>query len=304
MVLIKDEKPTLFDTGFGSDIEETKMLIERAGVNLEQLHLIVNTHYHGDHVGGNHYLQNEYGIDIAAHRWEAKMVNSLDREVGSAEYLDQPLERYKVNYMLNDGDEINTGEQSFQVIHTPGHTLGHLSFYNKEDEVLIVGDLFHNNDVGWINIFREGVSGVYRSIESLQRLHKLPIKVAYSGHGLKIDQPKQSIERAIERLKRWAISPESIGWHACKRVYSYSLIIDNGMHKDKIESYLLAQNWFQDISRYLFRSKPEEFVHELIHEMIRSRAAIWDKDMLKATAPYDVVNPEWMEQRIQPKNWK
>lgn len=304
MVLINDEKPTLFDTGFGSDIEETKKLIERAGVNPEDLHLIVNTHYHADHAGGNHHLQKEFGIEIATHRWEAKMINGVDREIGSAEYLDQPLEQYKINHMLEDGDEINTGEKTFSVIHTPGHTLGHLSFYDEVDEVLIVGDLFHKNDVGWINIFREGVSGVHRSIESLRRLYELPIKEAYSGHGSKITEPKQSIERAIERLKRWALNPESIGWHACKRIYSYTLIIENGMHKDEIEQYLLVQNWFQDISRYIFGSKPEEFVHELIHEMVRSRAAVWEGDMLTATAPFNVANSEWMKRKIQPKDWE
>src|SRR5699024_1243816 len=161
----------------------------------------------------------------------------------------------------------------------------------------------HRDDVGWINIFREGVSGVYRSIESLQYLHQLSIKEAYSGHGPKIERPKLSIERAIERLKRWAENPESIGWHACKRVYTYALMIENGMHKDDLESYLLKQNWFQDFARYIFRSKPEEFVHKLIHEMIRSRAAQWNGDLLMATAPYDVANPKWVERNIQPKDW-
>lgn len=303
MVLIKDEKPTLFDTGFGSDIEETKKLITNAGVEPEDLHLIVNTHYHSDHVGGNHYFQHEYNTEIAAHHWDAKLINSKNREIGSAEYLNQPLEKYQVNRMLADNDEINTGEKTFRVIHTPGHTLGHLSFYNEEDQVLIVGDLFHRNDVGWINIFREGVSGVFRSIESLQHLYQLPLKVAYSGHGAKIEQPKLSIERAIERLKRWADNPESIGWHGCKRVYSFALMIENGIHKDDIESYLLKQNWFQDFARYIFRCKPEDFVHELIHEMIRSRAAQWKGDLLMATAPYSVANSDWIKRNIQPKDW-
>lgn len=303
MVLIKDEKPTLFDSGFGSDIEETKMLIANAGVEPENLHLIVNTHYHTDHVGGNHYFQKHYNTEIAAQRWDAKLINSKDCEIGSAQYLNQPLEPYKINRMLEDGDEINTGEKTFRVIHTPGHTLGHLSFYNEDEEVLIVGDLFHRDDVGWINIFREGVSGIYRSIESLERLHQLSLKEAYSGHGPKIEQPKLSIERAIERLNRWAENPHSIGWHACKRIYSYALMIENGIHKDDIEQYLLKQNWFQDYSRYIFKSKPEEFVHEFIHEMIRSRAAKWNGDLLMATAPYDVADTKWIKQNIQPKDW-
>src|SRR5690625_871789 len=93
MVLINDEKPILLDSGFGSDIEETKSLIEEAGVNVEELSLIVNTHYHSDHVGGNHYFQTNYGTDIAAHKWDASLANAADEQTGAASYLDQPIEQ-------------------------------------------------------------------------------------------------------------------------------------------------------------------------------------------------------------------
>lgn len=303
MVLIKDEAPILIDTGFGSDYVETEALIKEAGIDLTDLQLIVNTHYHADHTGGNHYIQETYGTHIAAHRWDAYLINRRDREAGSAHYLDQPIERYHVNRLLDDGDEIQTGRNRFRVIHTPGHTLGHISLYNELEEVLITGDLFHRDDVGWLNIFREGVSAVNRSIQSLQYLQQLSIRVAYSGHGPKIDRPKESIDRAIERLKRWAENPESIGWHACKRIYAYTLIIENGMHKDCIEEYLLNQAWFKDYARYIFERNPEEFTHELLHEMIRSRAAVWEGDMLMATAPYDVADAAWMKRKIQPTDW-
>lgn len=57
MVLINDQQPILIDTGFGSDALETEQLIREAGVASEDLHLIVNTHYHSDHVGGNFHFQ-------------------------------------------------------------------------------------------------------------------------------------------------------------------------------------------------------------------------------------------------------
>lgn len=304
MVLVKDEKPTLFDTGFGSDIEETESLIEQTGIQVSDLDLIVNTHYHSDHVGGNHYLQQRYGTKIAAHKWDACLINKVDRETGCAEYLDQPIEQYEVDIILEEGSEINTGNKTFQVIHTPGHTLGHISFYEPNDEILIVGDLFHRDDLGWLNIFREGVSAINRSVESLEKLKELPIKIAYSGHGSPITQPIQTIERAIDRLNRWASNTESIGWHACKRIYAYTLIIKNGMHKNEIHDYLLTCAWFHDFSQYIFRKKPSEFVNILIDEMIRSRAAIWDGDILVATAPYDKADSSWMEKNIQPKDWK
>ncbi|WP_408008151.1 MBL fold metallo-hydrolase [Pseudalkalibacillus sp. A8] len=97
MVLIKDQLPTLIDTGFGSDVKETEQLLKEAGVSPKALHLIVNTHYHSDHVGGNYHLQKNYGVPIAAHKWETALINSNNHEACSAVWLDQPVEQYRVD---------------------------------------------------------------------------------------------------------------------------------------------------------------------------------------------------------------
>jgi glyoxylase-like metal-dependent hydrolase (beta-lactamase superfamily II) len=53
-------------------------------------------------------------------------------------------EPYHVDQFLEDGDELVTGKHALRVVHTPGHTLGHLSFYLPEDKLLICGDAVHN----------------------------------------------------------------------------------------------------------------------------------------------------------------
>ena len=304
MILINDQLPILIDTGFGSDISETLQLIKEAGVTPEELHLIVNTHYHSDHVGGNFHLQKNYDIPIAAHKWDANLINTLHSEACSAEWLDQPVEPYRVDTKLSDSDEIHTGNRALTVLHTPGHTLGHISLYDPEEEVLICGDLFHRNDVGWLNLFREGVAAIHRSIESLDRLSKLRIQKAFSGHGAQIDNPKTSIDAARKRLERWIDSPESVSWHACKRIFSFSLMIKGGLAKDEIENYLLSCGWFNDFARYSFQIPSEEFIQLLLVEMIRSEAATWKNGYLIASAPYNSPEKKWLSKNIKPKDWK
>ncbi|TQR12948.1 MBL fold metallo-hydrolase [Psychrobacillus soli] len=304
MILIKDELPILIDTGFGSDVQDTVLLMKEAGVSPEQLHLIVNTHYHSDHVGGNFHFQEKYGLPIAAHKWEAELINARDPEACSAEWLDQPVGPYRVDRKLSDNDEIHTGSRTLQVLHTPGHTLGHISLYDPEEELLICGDLFHNNDIGWLNIFREGVSSIQRSLESLERLSMLRIGRAYSGHGPQIENPKASIDTARKRFEKWIEQPEKISWHACKRIFSFTLIMKNGLAKEEIDHYLLQCGWFQDFARYSFHVQPEEFIPILLDEMIRSGAASWHDNYLVATAPYKAPAKEWMEKNIKQRQWK
>ncbi|WP_257144903.1 MBL fold metallo-hydrolase [Bacillus pseudomycoides] len=93
--------------------------MKEAGVSPEELHLIVNTHYHSDHVGSNYHLQKNYAVTIAAHKWDADLINSCDPEACSAEWLDQPVEPYRVDTKLSDNDEINTGSRTLKVlVHT------------------------------------------------------------------------------------------------------------------------------------------------------------------------------------------
>ncbi|MDF2038451.1 MBL fold metallo-hydrolase [Cytobacillus oceanisediminis] len=304
MVLIKDEHQILIDTGFGSDVKETEQLIKEAGVSPEELHLIVNTHYHSDHVGGNFHFQKNYGVRIAAHKWEAELINSCDPEACSAEWLDQPVEPYRVDKKLSDNDEIHTGSRTFKVLHTPGHTLGHISLYEPEEEVLICGDLFHQNDIGWLNIFREGVSSIQRSLESMERLSGLRIGHAYSGHGPQIEIPLAAIEAAKKRFEKWLKAPEKVSWHACKRIFSFTLIMKNGLAKEEVSDYLLRCGWFQDFARYSFQQQPEEFIPILLDEMIRSGAASWHDNHLIANTPYQVSQKEWVKKDIKPKDWK
>ncbi|MFL0364897.1 MBL fold metallo-hydrolase [Pseudobacillus sp. 179-B 2D1 NHS] len=303
MVLIKDQLPILIDTGFGSDAEETEQLVREAGILPEELHLVVNTHYHSDHVGGNFYLQKNYGTTIAAHKWDAGLINSCDREACSAEWLDQPVEPYQVNIKLSNNDEIHTGSRTLKVLHTPGHTLGHISLYEPEEEILICGDLFHKNDIGWLNIFREGVASIQRSMESLDRLSKLQIQHAYSGHGPRIDNPLVAIDAARTRLDKWIKAPEKVAWHACKRIFAFTLIMKNGLAKEEIDNDLLRCGWFQDFARYSFQLRPEEFIQILLDEMIRSGAACWHNNYLIASAPYQAPPVKWMNRNIKPKDW-
>jgi hydroxyacylglutathione hydrolase len=303
MVLVKGKKPLLIDTGFGSDIKETKQLITEAGVKPEKIGQIVNTHYHSDHAGGNYYFQKNYRTPIAAHRWEAGAVNAVDPEACSAEWLDQPVEPYRVQQPLSEGDEITSGSTVLQAVETPGHTLGHLSFYAPEEEILMAGDLFHRDDLGWLNTFREGTAAIHRSMESLEKLSRFRIKKAYSGHGPAMDDPGTAIDKARKRTEKWLKEPEKVAWHGCKRVFAYTLMIKDGLHKNEINSYLLSCGWFRDFAKHAFNVEPADFLPVLMEEMIRSEAALWHGEYLKAAASYHAPDASWMNRNIKPKDW-
>lgn len=301
MIFVRGPRPVLIDTGFGSDAVQTVQMLDAIGTHPSNLQAAVNTHYHADHAGGNHHLQTRYNVRIAAHRWEAALVNRRDHDACASEWLNQPIEAYLVDQWLRDGDVIDTGQIALQVIHTPGHTLGHLCFY--ADGVLICGDAFHSSDVAWLNIFREGVGAINRALESLDKLAQLPLHVAYSGHGPAALKPLDALDSARHRYEKWLDDPEKMAWHACKRILAYALMLTDGMTREDLNHYLPRCPWYLDISRYVFNTTPEDFLLPLLDELLRSRAAEWQGGRLVPIAPYQAPDRMWVASVPRPRQW-
>lgn len=117
--LIRDEATGMVATVDTPDAEAVLAEIEASGWG--RLDLILNTHWHPDHTGGNERLKAETGCEIVG-----------PEEVRRA----APLDRVVV-----DGDLVRLGETVFEVTAAPGHTLGHVVYRSVEDDLAFVGDV-------------------------------------------------------------------------------------------------------------------------------------------------------------------
>lgn len=301
--LLRGERPILVDSGFGSDVGELEAWLQTQGVSPQHLALVVNTHHHSDHVGGNHALQQRYALPVAAHAWEADLVNRRDPEACVAAWLRQPVEQYRVNRELREGDVLDTGSVTWQVLHTPGHTLGHVSLYARQEQVLVVGDAVHLGDVGWLNPYREGVNALGRAVETLDRLSELDVRLAFPGHGPALHNPSAVFAAGRARLEAWRAAPEKIAWHACKRIFAFALMIEGGQTEAEVERYLLSSPWCQDHATHAFGLEPYAFVPLLLQEMVRSGAAQWQDGRLVAHGEHRMPQPGWASGATAPGQW-
>ncbi len=116
-------RPVLVDSGFGSQTDALAAWLHGQGVAPKRLALVVNTHHHSDHVGGN-FLFHRLGVPIAAHAADAALVNARDPDARSAAWLRQPVPPYAVARSLAEGDEIDTGRRSGGCCKRPGTRSG------------------------------------------------------------------------------------------------------------------------------------------------------------------------------------
>lgn len=127
----------------GAEAERIAQLIETRGYSLR---LIVNTHGHFDHIGGNAHLKARFSPTLAIHGLDACML--ADPEANLSWFLPEELSVVSpvADRMLSDGYRVAAGTASLEVIHTPGHTPGSICLLGEG--VLFSGDTLFKDGVG------------------------------------------------------------------------------------------------------------------------------------------------------------
>ena len=299
-ILLHGERPVLVDGGFGADVDSLVNWLAAQGVQPERLKLVVNTHFDCDHAGANHALAERYGLPIAAHRIEAAAVNARDPAACRASYLRQPVEPYRVAWALDEGEVIDTGAARWTVLHTPGHTDGHISLHQAEHGLLVTGDAVHSDDLGWIDVTRP--DALLAAEATVRRLAELPLQRAWSGHGGPTLDPAEAIAAAGRRLHGWRQAPDRMAWHGAKRVLAYNLMVTGGLGEAALAVSLMASPWFCAYAAW-FSLAPQDFVAPLLAEMLRSGAARWEAGELVATVRSVRPPRGWARAPTEPVAW-
>jgi len=128
----------------GGDVSRIKQQLEKMGATARKILL---THAHIDHAGGTAELARDLSLTIEGpHEGDLFWIQGLPQQ--SAMFGFPAVESFTPDRWLNDGDEVEVGELKFQVIHTPGHTPGHVVFYNPQQKLAFVGDVLFNGSIG------------------------------------------------------------------------------------------------------------------------------------------------------------
>ena len=142
--------------------------------------LLLNTHCHLDHVFGNNYVSETYGLTAHIHPNEQIV---LDRLPEAAAKWGAPTEAYKgpIQY-IQEGEIIPLGNDAFKVLLTPGHSPGSVCFYHVEQDFMIGGDLIFKDGVGRTDLPGANPQDLIKSIR--EQIFPLPDSLTiYSGHG-------------------------------------------------------------------------------------------------------------------------
>ena len=162
----------------GGDIHLLKEKAQQLGLTVTKLIL---THGHLDHVGGTEPLAKELGIPvIGPHKEDAFWLQGLPRQ---SEMFGFPMtEAFDPDQWLEEGDTVTVGNQTLSVLHTPGHTPGHVVLYSNDANVAFVGDVLFKGGIGRTDFPKGDYQTLIDSIKG--KLWPLGNEVTFiPGHG-------------------------------------------------------------------------------------------------------------------------
>jgi glyoxylase-like metal-dependent hydrolase (beta-lactamase superfamily II) len=165
-----------------SNAQENCVLANYISENNLKPNMLLNTHCHIDHIMGNKFVADTYGLKLHAHQQEIPVLERGDdiSQMYGVPYITSP----NIDTFLDEKNTLNLGDVIFSIIHAPGHSPGSICFYNEAEKYLIGGDVLFYNSIGRTDLPLGDHTTLINSIK--QKLFLLPDDVTvYSGHGQK-----------------------------------------------------------------------------------------------------------------------
>jgi glyoxylase-like metal-dependent hydrolase (beta-lactamase superfamily II) len=160
-----------------SEKEELSGFVEGNRLKVVQL---LNTHCHIDHVFGNAYVKDKYGVKLLIHERDAvtlRAVVTYAPVYGFPQYQEAAPDGF-----IDEGEVIRFGNSSLDILFVPGHAPGHVAFVNHEQHFCIGGDVLFKRSIGRTDLPGGDFNTLIRSIHT--KLFPLGHDfVVYPGHG-------------------------------------------------------------------------------------------------------------------------
>ena len=182
ILLWDDEMAVLIDTGFPGQIEDIQVEMERVEVSVDKLKVVILTHQDIDHIGSlPDVLENGVSdIKVYAHELDKPYIEGDLPLLKDVQLEDLP--KGKVSDTVIDGQELPYCG-GILILHTPGHTPGHISLYLKQSKILVAGDSMYSVNGVLGGVHAPTTLNIMEARQSLKKYLNLDIESVVCYHG-------------------------------------------------------------------------------------------------------------------------
>lgn len=283
-ILIRGEGPTaLVDSGYSAHAPQTLALV---AANLEgaPLDLLLNTHLHSDHCGGNAELQQAYpALRTLIPPGQAASVANWDPVALTFEPTGQSCPRFTHQGLLTPGTSIRLGSLNWHIHAAKGHDPHSIVLFQAEHRLLISADA----------LWKTASALSFPSSKAFQRLmrwrppwiswkHSPPTTVI-PGHGRVFNDFSGALARARSRLEQFVTQPDKHRRHALKVLIKFKLLEWQSVSMDALLDWVLATSYFFNTMPQAVRHdriQTREWLDQLLIELERSQSLFRNGDMV------------------------
>jgi glyoxylase-like metal-dependent hydrolase (beta-lactamase superfamily II) len=263
----------LIDTGYVRHAPLTLALLRSPrGLGDDPLSMIVNTHCHSDHIGGNATIQRAYGCGIALPEGEAPLIERWDTKALWLDYAGQHADRFAVDEILRAGSTHVWGDLEWLALAAPGHDMGALVFFNVENRILISGDALWANGFGLVMPRAIEPAAVPATRATLDMIAALDARVVIPGHGEVFTDVADALSRAYARIAAFEADDARVARHALKVLLTFHLLDRQRMPLADLPAYVERVAIYGDLNKACLRLAPADLAELLVRELARAGA--------------------------------
>ena len=274
-ILIKNaDHCALVDSGYATHTGQTLALIE-AELLGQPLDVLVNTHLHSDHCGGNAALQARYQkLQTLIPPGQARHVTTWDAHALSYTPTGQLCDPFTFTATLQPSTELELGGQRWQVHAAPGHDPSSVILFEPRSRLLLSADALWENGFGVVFPELDGEDAFTEVAQTLDLIEALDARTVIPGHGPAFTDTQAAIQRARKRLGSFVDEPARHIRYAAKVLIKFKLLELQRIPVQALldwahSTHLVAQVHRADACDMGF----DAWVAALVDELVRSNAA-------------------------------
>lgn len=265
------DETALVDSGYHTGAAETVAQLEGplAGRPLD---LLLNTHLHSDHCGGNAALQARHAaLRTLIPPGQLAQVRAWDPVALTYEPTGQYCPPFRADDVLTPGQSVRLGGRAWHIHAAPGHDPNAVVLFEPETRVLISGDALWENGFGVIFPELDGEHAFAETRATLDMIAALAPTTVIPGHGRVFGEVPAALERARLRLASFEADPVQHARHAAKVLLKYKLMEWHTQPLEATYEWLMRTLYFQRVHQRFFPdAEPRPWFDQLVHSLVKA----------------------------------
>lgn len=281
LVCIGHDHTAVIDSGYASHAPQTLALVRHA-LGGRTLDLIVNTHLHSDHCGGNAALQAAYpAARTLIPPGEAQRVAQWDAQALTYEPTGQQCPRFAWQALVQPGTQLPLGDLVFEVHAAPGHDPHAVLLFEPRHRLLVAGDALWQRGFGIVFPELYGELAFDEVEATLHLIEGLRPRVVVPGHGPAFDTVDAALAEARRRLAGYRADPARHARHAVKVLIKFKLMELQRWTLSDFAAWTASTPYIAQIHQRFFAHHPlQPWLHGLVAELQGSGAVRMQDDLL------------------------